>query len=88
MGDAARKAELFEQLSRVGKAMGSGKRLELLDLLVQGPRGVANLAATAGLGVTSTSAHLQTLKQAGLVATARDGTTIRYRLAETDVAAL
>jgi rhodanese-related sulfurtransferase/DNA-binding transcriptional ArsR family regulator len=88
MGDAARKAELFEQLARVGKAMGSGKRLELLDLLVQGPRGVANLAATAGLGVTSTSAHLQTLKQAGLVATARDGTTIRYRLADTDVAAL
>ena len=40
MGDAARKAELFEQLARVGKAMGSGKRLELLDLLVQKPRAV------------------------------------------------
>ncbi len=88
MGDAARKAELFEQLARVGKALGSGKRLELLDLLAQGPRSVADLAATAGLGLTTTSAHLQTLKQAGLLATTREGTTIRYRLADTDVAAL
>lgn len=88
MGDAAAKAELFEHLARVGKALGSGKRLELLDLLAQGPRGVAELAAVAGLGVTTTSAHLQSLKQAGLVATARAGTTVRYRLAATDVAAL
>ncbi len=88
MGDAARKSELFEQLARVGKALGSGKRLELLDLLAQGPRSVADLAAAAGLGLTTASAHLQTLKQAGLVATSREGTTIRYRLADTDVAAL
>jgi len=88
MGDAARKAELFEQLARVGKALGNGKRLELADLLGQGPRSVAELAAAAGLGVTTTSAHLQTLKQAGLVATHRQGTTIRYRLAGPDVAAL
>lgn len=88
MGDAVRKAELFEQLARVGKALGSGKRLELLDLLAQGSRSVADIAAAAGLGVTTASAHLQTLKQAGLVATTREGTTIRYRLAETDVAAL
>jgi len=88
MGDAVRKTELFDQLARVGKALASGKRLELLDLLAQCPRGVAELAATAGLGMTSTSAHLQTLKHAGLVTTSRDGTTIRYRLADTDVAAL
>lgn len=88
MGDRARKAELFEHLARVGKALGSGKRLELLDLLAQGPRSVAELAATAGLGLTTASAHLQTLKQAGLVATSREGTTIRYRLAGPDVAAL
>jgi rhodanese-related sulfurtransferase/DNA-binding transcriptional ArsR family regulator len=88
MGDAGRKSELFEQLARVGKALGSGKRLELLDLLAQGPRSVADLATAAGLGLTTTSAHLQTLKQAGLVATAREGTTIRYRLADTDVAGL
>ena len=88
MGDRARKAELFEQLARVGKALGSGKRLELLDLLAQGPRSVAELAAAAGLGMTTASAHLQTLKQAGLVATSREGSTIRYRLAGSDVAAL
>jgi rhodanese-related sulfurtransferase/DNA-binding transcriptional ArsR family regulator len=88
MGDAVRKAELFDQLARVGKALGSGRRLELLELLAQGPRAVADLAAVAGLGLTTTSAHLQTLKHAGLVATRREGTTIRYRLADTDVAAL
>ena len=88
MGDAARKAELFEQLARVGKALGSGKRLELLDLLAQGPRSVADLAATAGLGLTTTSAHLQALKRAGLVASSQTRTTIHYRLSGGDVAAL
>jgi rhodanese-related sulfurtransferase len=88
MGDSGRKAELFEQLARVGKALGHGTRLELLDLLAQGPRSVADLAAEAGLGLSTASAHLQTLKQAGLVATTREGTTIRYRLADSDVAAL
>jgi rhodanese-related sulfurtransferase/biotin operon repressor len=88
MGDAVLKAELFEQLARVGKALGSGKRLELLDLLSQGQRSVADLAATAGLGLTTTSMHLRALREAGLVVTTRDGTTIRYRLAGDDVAAL
>lgn len=88
MGNRARKAELFDQLARVGKALASGRRLELLELLAQGPRGVADLASVAGLGLTTASAHLQTLKRAGLVATTREGTTIRYRLADTDVAAL
>lgn len=62
--------------------------MELLDLLSQTPRSVADLAAVAGLGLTTASTHLQTLKQAGLVATTRQGTTIWYRLADTDVAAL
>ncbi|MGH3585972.1 MAG: metalloregulator ArsR/SmtB family transcription factor, partial [Pseudonocardia sp.] len=88
MGDAVLKAELFEQLARVGKALGSGKRLELLDLLSQGPRSVADLAATAGLGLTTASMHLKVLRESGLVATTRAGTTIRYRLAGDDVAAL
>jgi DNA-binding transcriptional ArsR family regulator len=88
MGDAALKAELFEQLARVGKALGSGTRLELLDLLAQGPRGVGELAAAAGIGLTTASMHLKSLRQAGLVTTARDGTTIRYRLASQDVARL
>ncbi len=78
MGDSVKKAALFEQFARLGKALGNGKRLELLDLLAQGERSVENLAAAAGLGLSTASAHLQALKQAGLVATRRDGTRI-YR---------
>jgi rhodanese-related sulfurtransferase/DNA-binding transcriptional ArsR family regulator len=87
MGEDAKTA-LFEQFARVGKALGSGKRLELLDLLAQGERTVEGLARAAELGLTTTSAHLQTLKQASLVATRREGTKIYYRLAGGDVAAL
>jgi rhodanese-related sulfurtransferase/predicted transcriptional regulator len=86
--DNQSRPELFEELARVGKALGSGKRLELIDLLAQGARGVVELAKAAGLNVTTTSAHLQTLKHAGLVSADRDGTTIRYSLASEGVAAL
>ena len=88
MGDRQKKTVLFEQLARVGKALGSGKRLELLDLLAQGERSVENLAAAAGLGLSTASAHLQVLKQAELVTTRRDGTRIHYDLAGLDVARL
>lgn len=88
MGDAVRKATLFEALARVGKALASGKRLELLDLLAQGERSVEALARAAGLNLTTASAHLQILKQAGLVTTRRDGVRIYYRLAGADVAEL
>jgi len=88
MGDPARKAALFDALATTGKALSSGKRLELLDLLAQGERTVEALARAEGLGLTTASAHLQTLKQAGLVATRRDGVRIHYRLAGEDVAAL
>ncbi|AVZ77090.1 ArsR family transcriptional regulator [Streptomyces lunaelactis] len=88
MGDPARKAALYDAFARTGKALSSGKRLELLDLLAQGERTVDALAKTAGLNLTTASAHLQTLKQAGLVATRREGVRIHYRLAGDDVAAL
>ena len=88
MGDRDRKTTLFEQLARVGKALASGKRLELLDLLAQGERDVASLAAAADLGLSTASAHLQTLRHANLVTTRRDGTRILYRLAGRDVADL
>jgi rhodanese-related sulfurtransferase len=88
MGDPARKAELFDAIAVTGKALSNGKRLELMDLLAQGERSVEALARAAGLGLTTASAHLQTLKQAGLVATRREGTRIYYRLAGQDVAAL
>jgi rhodanese-related sulfurtransferase/DNA-binding transcriptional ArsR family regulator len=88
LGNRDHKNALFDQFARVGKALASGKRLELLDLLAQGERDVASLAAAADLGMTSASAHLQTLRQANLVTTRRDGTRILYRLAGSDVADL
>jgi rhodanese-related sulfurtransferase/DNA-binding transcriptional ArsR family regulator len=88
LGNRDHKIALFDQFARVGKALASGKRLELLDLLAQGERDVASLAAAAELGLTTASAHLQTLRQANLVTTRRDGTRILYRLAGSDVADL
>jgi rhodanese-related sulfurtransferase len=88
MGRRERKDEVFEQFARVGKALASPKRLELIDLLAQGERSVEALARAANLGVTSCSAHLQTLKAAHLVETRKDGVKVYYRLAGPDVAAL
>ncbi|GAB2792623.1 ArsR/SmtB family transcription factor [Amycolatopsis magusensis] len=82
------KARLYEAFAISGKALGSGKRLELLDLLAQGERTVEALATAAGLNLTTASAHLQTLKQAGFVATRREGVRVHYRLAGQDVAQL
>lgn len=88
MGDRRKKSALYEQLARVGKALANGKRLELLDLIAQGERTVEGLAGAADLGLSTASAHLQVLKQAGLVTTRREGTRIHYALAGPDVAAL
>ena len=88
MGDRQAKDRLFEQFAAVGKALANPKRLELLDLLAQGERSVEALAAAAGLGLTTTSANLQTLRSAGLVATRRDKTKVIYSLAGPEVAAL
>ncbi|MEV6381994.1 metalloregulator ArsR/SmtB family transcription factor [Streptomyces sp. NPDC051773] len=82
------KAALYDAFAASGKALASGKRLELLDLLAQGERTVDALAKAAGLNLTTASAHLQTLKQAGFVATRREGVRIHYRLAGDDVAEL
>jgi rhodanese-related sulfurtransferase/DNA-binding transcriptional ArsR family regulator len=86
MGDRAAKNALLDQFARVGKALSSGKRLELLDLLAQGERTVDALARASELGLTTASAHLQILKAANLVSTRREGTKVYYRLAGTDVA--
>ena len=88
MGDRRLKTELFESFAQVGKGLSSGKRLELLDLIAQGERTVDSLAQTAGLGLTSVSAHLQALKRAGLTTARREGTRVYYRLAGEDVARL
>jgi rhodanese-related sulfurtransferase/DNA-binding transcriptional ArsR family regulator len=84
----AAKDTLFDRLAVVGKAFASAKRLELIELLGQGERTVESLAREAGLGVSTTSAHLQVLKLSALVTTRREGTRIHYRLAGDDVAAL
>jgi DNA-binding transcriptional ArsR family regulator len=88
VSDRAAKTELFEQYARVGKALSAPKRLELLDLLAQGERTVDALARAAGVGVSTVSMHLQTLRQAGLVRTRKEGTSVHYRLAGDDVAGL
>lgn len=88
MGDPDAKLALNECFAEVGKALSSARRLELLDLLAQGERTVESLARTAGLGVTTASAHLQSLRRAGLVSTRREGTRVHYSVAGDDVAGL
>ena len=75
------KDALYEQFARVGKTLASPRRIELLELLAQGERSVDALARTSGLGLTTTSAHLQILRGARLVETRRAGTRVLYRLA-------
>jgi rhodanese-related sulfurtransferase len=85
MGDRAAKVALFDEFARVAKALASGRRIELLDVLANGERTVEVLAGEVGLSVANTSQHLQVLRQAGLVTTRRDGTSIHYRLAAPEV---
>ena len=74
------KDAIYEQLSRVGKAVSAPKRLELLDLLCQGPRTVEALAGQVAISVANASQHLQVLRAARLVETEN-----RYRLEAKDV---
>lgn len=75
------KKTVYEQLSRIGKAIASPPRLELLDLLCQGPRTVEALAREAGLTVANCSQHLRLLHRARLVETEKEGLYVTYRLA-------
>src|SRR5215211_2216954 len=85
MGNRAAKQALFDEFARVGKVLASGRRIELLDVLANGERTVEGLARQSGLSVANASQHLQVLRQAGLVATRREGTSIHYRLAAPEV---
>jgi rhodanese-related sulfurtransferase/predicted transcriptional regulator len=85
MGDRAAKTALFDEFARAAKALASGRRIELLDVLANGERTVEALAGEVGLSVANTSQHLQVLRQAGLVTSRRDGTSIHYRLAAPEV---
>src|SRR5947209_2222722 len=79
---------LYEQFARVGKALASPHRLELLDVLAQGERSVEVLAQETGMPIASASQHLQVLRTARLVETRREGVTIYYRLASEEVSTL
>jgi rhodanese-related sulfurtransferase len=79
------KSLAFEQFALMARALGSGHRLEVLDILVQGERGVERIAEVSGLTVTNTSQHLQQMRRAGLVVSRRAGTQVLYRLADPEV---
>ncbi len=82
------KRELFEQFARIGTAIASGPRLELLELLAQTERSVDQLASRTGLTIANASQHLQKLKQAGLIVGRKEGQFVFYRLAGDDVVRL
>lgn len=79
------KDALYEQFARVGKATSAPKRLELLDLLCQGPRTVEALAEQAALSLANASQHLQILRAARLVDAEKKGLYVEYRLADDEV---
>jgi rhodanese-related sulfurtransferase len=79
------KDRLFEQFARVGKALASPKRLEIVDLLAQGERPVEEIAKETAMSVASASQHLQALKAARMVEGRREGLYIHYRLSDEDV---
>src|SRR5215207_2071142 len=88
MGSSRSKDALFEAIALMGKAFASPRRLEMLDLLAQGPRSVDELARSSGQSVANTSQHLQALHAAGLVSREREGNRVRYRIAGDDALAL
>jgi rhodanese-related sulfurtransferase len=79
------KTAIYEQFARIGKAISNPSRLELLDLLCQGPRTVETLAKEAGLGLANTSQHLKALREARLVEAEKSGLFVTYCLADEQV---
>jgi rhodanese-related sulfurtransferase/DNA-binding transcriptional ArsR family regulator len=79
------KDRLYGQLARVGKALASPHRLELLELLAQGERTVDSLAGETSMSIASTSQHLQALREGGLVESRKQGLFVHYRLADPSV---
>ena len=80
------KGQVYEQLARIGKAVASPQRLEILDLLSQGSRTVEDLAQQMHLTVANTSRHLQILRGARLIEAEKEGVFVRYHLANEEVA--
>jgi len=88
MNERTLKDLLYEQVSRIGKAFASPKRLELLEMLAQGEKTVESLTAELAIDVKLASAHLKALRDANLVRTRRDGKYVFYSLSGDDVAQL
>jgi rhodanese-related sulfurtransferase len=88
MGDRDVKDALYEGFAEVAKAMSSGRRAEIVDVLAQGERSVDDIAAEIGQSVANTSHHLRAMARAGLVTTRRNGTRIYYALASDRVGEL
>jgi DNA-binding transcriptional ArsR family regulator len=80
MATGAAKVALFDAQSSVARALGNGRRAEIVDVLAQGERAVDELAAEISQSVANTSQHLQVLAKAGLVRSRREGTRVYYRL--------
>jgi rhodanese-related sulfurtransferase len=79
------KDAIYEQFARLGKAVSAPKRLELIDLLCQGPRTVEALAEQAAMSVANASQHLQVLRAARLALAEKKGLHVEYRLADDEV---
>jgi rhodanese-related sulfurtransferase len=88
VGIRAAKESLFDAFAEMARALASGRRAEIVDVLAQGERSVEELAGEVGQSLANTSHHLRTLARAGLVSTRRDGTRIYYKLASDRVAEL
>jgi rhodanese-related sulfurtransferase/DNA-binding HxlR family transcriptional regulator len=88
VADRYAKDALYDALASVAKALGNGRRAEIVDVLSQGERRVEDLARQIDQSVANTSQHLQHLLRAGLVSTRRDGTRVFYSLASSQVGAL
>jgi rhodanese-related sulfurtransferase len=85
MADRTAKTALFDEFARAAKALASGRRIELLDVLANGERTVEALAGEVGLSVANASQHLQVLRRARLVTGRRQGTSVYYRLTGPEV---
>jgi rhodanese-related sulfurtransferase len=81
MGDRGAKILLFDAFASMAKALSSGRRAEILDVLAQGPRSVEEIAGEIEQSVANTSHHLRILATSGLLRSSRDGTRVLYRLA-------
>src|SRR6476661_3136345 len=88
MGERAAKNALYDGFAEVARALASGRRAELIDVLAQCYRSVDAVATEIGQSVANTSHHLRALARAGLVTTRREGTRIYYALASDRVADL